>query len=264
MIRAKRPIWAVPAKVAERRPTANYIKLRVFRDDITGKPLHVGCESYEKPIWTGGKSNGGRHLDGEGVTDQEFADKNRSDTLRRARQKVVEYARCNFTRQYSKWITLTYADNQQDLRKGQQDLLKFHRAISRQIGKNRFLWAVERQQRGAVHYHMMLDYTPIIPMDLLKKCWPHGRVNIKAIYQVDDLGRYMGKYLSKDMDITDRGTCHVWGSSQGMKTADTFYGEECDKIWQALNIKKGPDYHSEWQSEHLGKVVSTEYNLQRV
>lgn len=60
----------------------------------------------------------------------------------------------------------------------------------------RYVWKLELQKRGVVHYHIMLwlPYRKLCPKFDAKGWWPYGMTNRKAVYAGT---KYMAKYCSK-------------------------------------------------------------------
>jgi len=56
---------------------------------------------------------------------------------------------------------------------------------------------VKENNQGSWHFHFVIFNNKKLDFDILKECWPFGSVDIKKIDSVDNLGRYLGKYLSK-------------------------------------------------------------------
>jgi hypothetical protein len=51
---------------------------------------------------------------------------------------------------------------------------------------------------GAIHYHLLCNLRYVKSKEL-EKIWGHGFIKIKKVKHVDNLGRYLSKYLQKDM-----------------------------------------------------------------
>ena len=96
-----------------------------------------------------------------------------------------------------KFITLTYA-KAEDWRPGH--FSKFRDALRqwcrRRKVKCRFVWVAELQERGALHYHVVvwLPKGKFLPFADAQGWWPHGSTNIKTAQS--PIG-YITKYASK-------------------------------------------------------------------
>lgn len=96
-----------------------------------------------------------------------------------------------------KFLTLTYRDRD-GWRPGH--FSKFRDALrqwcKRRKVKCRFVWVAELQERGAIHYHVVvwLPKGKFLPFADAKGWWPHGATNIKTAQSPIS---YIAKYASK-------------------------------------------------------------------
>ena len=60
-----------------------------------------------------------------------------------------------------------------------------------------------KQERGAIHYHIILFDFPFISINRLTTIWGHGFVKINKIDvdSIENRGRYISKYFEKDLDM---------------------------------------------------------------
>lgn len=98
-------------------------------------------------------------------------------------------------------ITLTYRENMQDPKRLARDLDKFNKAMKRQLGNIKYLAAVEPQQRGAWHAHILVkqltSHYTYWPHEAVAKIWPHGEIiDVQRLKTVDNVGAYLSAYLS--------------------------------------------------------------------
>jgi hypothetical protein len=100
-----------------------------------------------------------------------------------------------------KFITLTFRDSVAGWF-AERAIQKFLDAVRHWAKKQRvevapYFWSAEIQERGALHYHLLIFGLPYLPKEQVIKWWPYGFVDIRA---VDDTGRafkYLAKYLWK-------------------------------------------------------------------
>lgn len=81
-----------------------------------------------------------------------------------------------------------------------------------------YIWVAEYQQRGAIHYHLIIVTDGYLKHPDETPYWrPRGKSNRKEI-KVHDLirtGRYLAKYLTKQSEDTDKARPRrVWGRSR--------------------------------------------------
>lgn len=98
------------------------------------------------------------------------------------------------------FITLTYAPGQAWNGRHISDTLSACRKWHTRLGlRMRYVWVAEMQERGAVHYHIILwlpfGYTP--PKFDQRRWWPYGSSNAK--WARNAVG-YIAKYASKGKD----------------------------------------------------------------
>ncbi len=59
-------------------------------------------------------------------------------------------------------------------------------------------FGIVKPDGGAVHYHLLCNLR-YVKSEEISKIWKHGFIKIKRVSHVDNLGRYLSKYLQKDM-----------------------------------------------------------------
>jgi hypothetical protein len=119
------------------------------------------------------------------------------DSLRRSRREIRRVIWCNLNR-HSKFLTLTYAENMQDLEKFYYDWKMFTKSMSRKGYKLDYLYVLEYQERGAIHAHVIIFNDEYIPWETITDCWKHGVIDIHKIRDIGNLGAYVCKYLTKE------------------------------------------------------------------
>ena len=80
----------------------------------------------------------------------------RADSLNRTRDTLIEYASEN-EHIWKSFITLTYAENVQDIDKGYKDFKTWVRQIRRKMPDFQYLCVPEFQKRGAIHFHAITN-----------------------------------------------------------------------------------------------------------
>ena len=162
----------------------------------------VEIREYRVPILcdTGG---GGRQKDTEKGTGET---EKRKDNLFRARAKIRDIVWANES-QYTKFVTLTYANACLDVVKCRHDLQMFVQSMRRMGYDMKYLYVLEHQRKrgakegneGSLHVHMVLFLDQKIKLDDLRRAWPHcPEPDIKRVKQIKNLGAYVCKYLTKD------------------------------------------------------------------
>lgn len=139
-------------------------------------------KEYTKPFLVGVKR------EYEISKDNESSNPKRYDNLKRCRDNVAAIVYSNLT-DYTKFLTLTTKETILDVPTFQRKLQTFIQQLRRNDIDLKYIYVYERQLKrgkkegnaGALHVHMVIFNEEYIPMDLLKKCWKHGRVELKIL-----------------------------------------------------------------------------------
>lgn len=137
--------------------------------------------------------------------DRQARDKEKSETwngkdekcLARARREIRRIIWSNWNK-YSKFLTLTYADNMQDKDQFLYDWKMFCKTMARWGYKLNYLYVLEYQERGAIHAHVVVFNDEFIDVRIIENAWQHGFVKINCINDIHNLGAYVCKYLTKE------------------------------------------------------------------
>ena len=119
--------------------------------------------------------------------------------LQRTRQQLKWLIDCNTT-QYTKFVTLTTADQSQDRDLMLKRINYFFKKLRRKLAKQTpYTYLLERQQSGAWHSHIILYLNDYIPQRWLQELWGHGIVDIRKLRNANDTARYVMKYVTKEV-----------------------------------------------------------------
>lgn len=208
----------------------------------------------------------------------------------RAKAKLVDLINSNFGlflrgfvpgKKSVKFLTLTYKSNMQSREQAHTDFVKFIDALEYRLGeKVEYITVLERQERGAWHFHIVV-YCSFIPLKDLWSIWNaengKGSFKVEQVKHVRNLGRYVSKYLSKtfdeatgQLDAETFGKRRFWTSRglkdktvkvkvQQEKTRMTFQGFKEWFAWGkglVLSSREG-----EYTGEYTGKVNFLEFIL---
>lgn len=195
---------------------------------------------------------------------EERKDNYQAQNDRRSKWKFIRVINSNFNAM-DKFITLTFAENVKDLDEANKQFKQFIQRMRYRYGEFKYGIAVEFQERGAVHYHMISNL-PYIPKKKLAEIWRQGIVRINAIDHVDNVGAYISKYMTKGSDGRDE---RLRGRKMGFTSKNVdrpliFKGDEADMIMAAYNLDtKETVLESCYPSEHHGLITYKQYNLKR-
>ena len=207
------------------------------------------CE-YEKPVIRGsGGARRGRA--NQALTSKETKQKNRSKTAARARAYVRRIINAN--PQLNKFLTLTYWENLQDVRQARKDFDVFIKRLKRIHPHLQFVCVIEFQKRGAVHFHLLCNL-PYVDVNALAKLWGHGFIKLNRIDNVDNVGAYVTKYMTKEsMDERLIGY-RSYSMSRGLNMPQVYTDEkQIEAVLESIeNVQRVQT--STYESEYYGTV----------
>lgn len=159
-------------------------------------------------------------------------EKNRKETLNKARNEIIRLVKCN--QDMTTFITLTYAENMQDIKKSKDDLSKCFRLLQKFFPNFKYLYVLEFQKRGAIHYHVLCNLPVPVKTAKSKKLkedeqkefenffeevfWEHGFVDIRDLAQEGNTnaGLYVSVYLVEDLYDIDLKGNKCYGFSRNL------------------------------------------------
>lgn len=240
--------------------TGNYEKIT-----LSGQIIEV--TTYEKLNTKGG---GIREGDGE------HKDNNYKQTQRRRRNKIRQLITTNFDC-HSKFVTLTFDNSRdfdiKDVKQCNAAYKLFILRLKYKFPELKYLAVLEFQDkndRGAVHYHMICNL-PYISKKELSEIWDNGFLKINAIDKVDNVGAYVIKYMNKDIDDDRLQGLKAYNCSQGLtqpyelKSWDArISDDELRKQLYALMNEMPPSYATTYESDNAGKIEYKQFNLSKL
>lgn len=204
---------------------------------------------------------------GTGSPDLDDREKAREKALQRARRELRRLINANVGRHGYKdvFLTLTFAENVMDVEKANYEFKKFRQRLEYELKRKlKYVCVVEFQKRGAVHYHVLFFGLPYVPAEAVREVWRNGFIKLNVIDNVDNVGAYVSKYMSKSMveDERLRGKkCYF--SSRGLfkPVEKVLEKEEIDRLRAGLSRFRV--YEAEFESEYTGSIRYEQYNLKR-
>lgn len=176
----------------------------------------------------------------------------RLDNLYRARLNVRRIIWCNESK-YTKFVTLTYAETVLDVKQVQRDITTFVQSMRRKGYDMKYLYVLEHQKErgqregnaGCIHIHMLLFLDKFVKLEDLNAAWKHGQTNIQKLDDINNVGAYVCKYITKD-NIADFGK-RVYSCSIGLERSqqeryytlgysDSNYGVSPEDVISKLDI----------------------------
>lgn len=249
----------------------NVIKLYKYSDTKA-----VGYTMKERSSF----GNSGDQIDyetGEIITKEDRQLESRRIGNIRAQNRLKDLLTTNFNNN-SKFLTLTFRENVQDLELANEVFRQFIRGLNRYLLKvNKlamsYIAVVEFQKRGAIHYHLICDLKGV-SANTIRKYWLNatkeleGNIDVKNIRHVDNVGAYLVKYMTKaDADKRLIGK-KLYQTSRGLKKPKelglAMWKPKDKLILEDLLKGKKITYSSSYLDKHTGGTVSfQEINLSR-
>lgn len=190
---------------------------------ISGNIVEV--YEYDKPILEGYKDTKKRSKGRQAVASDEDKEVNRDKVLSRARRDLRRLINSNVDMYgvSAKFVTLTFRDDIEDLKKANSEFTKFIKRLKRYFSIDIKYAAVpevqqERFNRYGVkvwHYHVIFFNLPYIQNKDLSSIWKNGFIKINRIDRVKNVGAYICKYMTKDNKDLVGQKCYF--TSRGLK-----------------------------------------------
>lgn len=186
---------------------------------------------YSRAI-TEGRTNNVKGRTGKHDIEDRKTEKNRKETLNKARNEIIRLVKCN--QDMTTFITLTYAENMKDIKQSKDDLSKCFRLLQKYFPGFKYLYVLEFQERGAIHYHVLCNLLVPVKTAKSKKLkpneqkdfenyfeevfWNHGFVDIRDLEQEGNTnaGLYVSVYLVEDLYNIDLGGNKCYGFSRNL------------------------------------------------
>lgn len=231
-----------------------HVAIRKFnkRLILSGKILEI--YDYEKPIAKGFETKRAGRANSP-FTSSEVKNENRGKVARRARSYVRRMVNAN--PQLNKFLTLTFAENLTDLELARYEFDKFLKRLKTRFNGFQFVLVVEFQKRGAIHFHLLCNL-PFVNVQELAKIWRHGFIRLNRIDNVDNVGAYITKYMTKDSIDERLIGKKCYSMSKGLNKPKEYTDEkDISEVLKNLETVKRI-YTSEFESDYYGKVTYTQ------
>lgn len=223
----------------------------------------VELYEYENLILLGETNNGfGRSVQ----ANEEDKARHRKYTLAKAGRTVRRLINANVDAwgEVPKFLTLTFAENVQDVKQANYEFKKFRQRLEYELKlKLKYVVVVEFQKRGAVHYHVVFFNLPYVDADFLASVWRNGFIKINAIEHVDNVGAYVCKYMTKNSDDERLQGQKSYFTSRGLikPVEKALEKKEIDQLRAGLSQYKV--YESDFFNDYTGNIRYEQYNLKR-
>jgi hypothetical protein len=172
--------------------------ISLYKAIFTGK--YTELFTYRNPIEYGYKIEGVFRDLKRLKTDEEKVENTKVST-KRAKDKMKRLITGNMyhSKQFKPvFLTLTYKENFQSLDMANIDFTKFIKRFNYRLGYPlKYIAVPEFQDRGAVHYHLIIFNMPFIKGQEIEQMWGHGSTDIKLVTRHRGLWKYLVPYVGK-------------------------------------------------------------------
>lgn len=113
-------------------------------------------------------------------------------------EHLLRLADVNFTAGKCVFVTLTFRENVTDYDTAVAEFKAFTKRLRRAFDSLRYIATVETQQRGAYHFHALVNVASLQDgLDFLLPCWHNGSADVKLVTDVKSTVLYMTKDFTK-------------------------------------------------------------------
>ena len=207
-------------------------------------------------------------------------DSSRERSLKRAKANLRRLINANHG-QYgdqftSKFLTLTFKENIQDIKQANYEFTKFikrlnYHCFGTKKANIKYTCVIEFQERGAIHYHVIIYNIPYIKASEISNIWGNGFIKINKIDDIDNVGAYVAEYLGQaekgqGHDIEDdrlRGQKSYFSSKGLFKPIEITDKKVVEQVAAALP-EDFLTYSATYDNEHLGNITYKQYNLKKM
>jgi len=142
------------------------------------------------------------------------------------------------------FVTLTYPTSAVNQIDAKRHLRAFFKRINRMFNNRKIsgIWRMEFQERGAIHFHVILFGLPFIHKTTVSALWAqvtqtyHPFTRIEGVSGHKKLTNYIAKYVGKVNGDTDDG----FNSLTYLSAYQFQQGEKIGRVWGYLNKKELP------------------------
>lgn len=222
------------------------------------------------------KRNNGR-LKGEKSNNYE---EHRKQVLQRAKKNLRRLINANvgqYGKEFTaKFLTLTFRDDVKDLDKANYEFKKFIQRLNyycfgTKKANLKYTCVIEFQERGAIHYHVIIYNMPYVKANDIANVWGNGFIKINKIDDIGNVGAYVAEYLGQaekgqGKDVADdrlQGKKSYFSSRGLFKPIEITDKKVVEQVAAALP-EDYLTYSATYENEHLGNITYKQYNLKKM
>lgn len=211
----------------------------------------------------------------KGTGKKKTDNKKRADKINESKMNLRRLINANVN-PFSKFVTLTFKENLTDIDEAKKIFKKFVMKLNYRRKKEnkenlKYIYVVEFQERGAVHFHCIFFNMGFMKNEELQKVWGQGFTKINRIKDVDNVGAYVVKYMQKDL-IDDRlNGKDLYGRSRDLKkpiiikkpSEVVAISDGLQKFLDFNNVSYVP-FSKQYTTKYRGNIEYMQYNLKRM
>lgn len=147
-----------------------------------------------------------RKLDDMSTDEVVAAYKRKVKYYREKRHEIRRLVEMNYKADYTKFVTLTFAEQIEDVEEANYIFNKFVKRLKYNLKKPvAYLATWERTKKNRIHYHIIIFNLKFMKWSDLERVWGHGYIKINDVSHVEseNVGRYIAKYFSKNLKARD-------------------------------------------------------------
>lgn len=166
-----------------------------------------------------------------------------------------------------KFLTLTFKEDVRDIKKANYEFKKFRQRLEYSLGvKLKYLGVIEFTKKGRIHYHVIFFNMPYIKHSELLRIWGNGGLRINAIDNIDNVGAYVCKYMTKIDDLKFKNLIgkKCYFTSRGLKKQiEIVDKKKIEQIKKDAALSQKLVYESTYINDYQGKINYKQYNVKR-
>lgn len=237
--------------------TPTTIEVWEYLDEPVFFSVNIGDKSSSNLEFTDSDEKK-KELDIKSAVEHYDALKRKQKHYEEMRWHIARMVDCNFDDNNTKFMTLTFQENIEDISYTNYEFNKFIKRLNfhlyhvkKQHLKYLAVW--EKQKRGAIHYHIIFFKFPFIKAKELQSIWGHGYIKINKINvdSKDNRGRYVSKYFAKDIDDKNykqksffKSQNLIMPKTKHMTKKELFDFSNNEVVFQKLYSRKVPKFYN--------------------
>ncbi|MBI6042190.1 rolling circle replication-associated protein [Clostridium perfringens] len=190
--------------------------------------------------------------------------KSRKQTLTKARNHIINLVESN-KEKFKSFITLTYAENMQNLEESLKHLKAFLRKLRNDNKDLVYIYVIEYQSRGAIHYHLLtsieVEETHSFNSKFAERYWKYGFIYLQQVNNIANISKYIACYMTKDMIETYGKKVYSHSKNLVEPTVVKSYGKQSlEEVIESFKDYK-VQYTSTYQIQYDNKGIEVNTNV---